>query len=116
MRFFLSFPFLARGRPVFRYLGVAAGRPPRPSLRQPRALQSTLDRQGPNSAIIILVGFMSGGASVWPGCTENCVLVRHLMSFKFTRAQDIPKYMMRWEGERMGELGKGWLKGGVVNY
>jgi hypothetical protein len=65
------------GRPVFTFLGVAAvaRRPSRRQARQPRALQSALDRQGPNSAIIILVGFMSGGASVFPECTEECVSV-----------------------------------------
>ncbi len=69
--------FLCKSRSVFTFLGVA-DRPPRPSLRQPRALQSTLNRQGPNSAIIILVGFMSGGTSVYPECTEECVSVSRL--------------------------------------
>jgi hypothetical protein len=33
-------------------------------------------------------------------------------SISFTRAQGIPTFKMGWEGERMGGLGKKWLKGG----
>ena len=57
-----------------------------------------------------------GGAYVRAGvaaCPLFFFLIHRSHSISFTRAQGIPKYKIGFgRGERMGELGKYWLRGG----